>query len=55
MVAFVSVAVLGFLLVGAGIVTNDSTLSGVGTLLAIFGSAFAVFLAIRWLIFRGIG
>jgi hypothetical protein len=55
MLAFVGLAALGFVLLAAGMASNGQTLRGVGILSAFCGSALAVSLAIRWLIYRGIG
>jgi hypothetical protein len=54
LLAFLAFVVLGVTLFGAGLVADDRTLRGVGVLSTFVGLVGATFLAIRWLIFRGI-
>ncbi|HVC76993.1 MAG TPA: hypothetical protein VND96_10840 [Candidatus Micrarchaeaceae archaeon] len=55
MIAFVGLLVFGLALFVAGVVSDSRPLRGAGVLFALCGSFFAVALAVRWLIYRGIG
>jgi hypothetical protein len=54
MFAFLALAALGLVLFGAGVIANDRTLRGEGVLAAFSGFVGALFVTIRWLIYRGI-
>jgi hypothetical protein len=54
MFSFIAFVALGLVLLGAGLAGDDRTLRGVGALSTFIGLAGALFLAVRWLIFRGI-
>ena len=55
MAAFLGLLALGLVIFLAGVVADDRTLRGAGLLAAICGFAFALWLLVRWFLYRGIG